>query len=130
MSRLRENLSTGLWWGTRYALVYSVVGVTIAIARRGTLEAYSLTLLQLIALYVAAGIGGGALTGLLLPFVRSQISAGVVGFVVTLPIMFMFGMAMYSDEIWSSEVTSAWIISAILLGPACGVGLWRIDHCR
>ena len=83
MARLRQNLSTGLWWGIRYAMVYSLVGGTIAIARPAVLESYGLTLPGLIALYLGGGIGGGALTGLLLPLVRGHLSAAVVGFIVS-----------------------------------------------
>lgn len=128
MSRRRGNLATGLWWGTRYAMVYSLVGITVAIVRPAVLESYGLSLPELIGLYIAGGIGGGALTGFLLPLVRGQLSAAVVGFVVALPLMFMFAAAMDPGEVWSFEVTLGWILSAALLGPLCGAGVWRVMH--
>lgn len=128
MSRLSENVSTGLWWGSRYAVVYSIVGTIIALARRSALQNYGLTLPQLIGLYVLGGISGGMITGLMLPLVRGQVSAAIVGFFVALPIMAMFGAAMYPNELWSSNffVTSA--LSAGLLGPLCGIGMWRVTN--
>ncbi len=126
MSRLRENLSTGVWWGSRYAFAYVVVGTIIALARRDVLESYGLTLPGLIGAYVAGGIGGGALTGLLLPLVRGQFSAAVVGFLVALPVMLMFSVAMSPPDLWSSEGILSWVISAAFLGPLCGAGLWRV----
>jgi len=128
VSPLRGNLSTGLWWGIRYALAYSVIGIAVAVARGGVPASYGLTLLQLIGLYVAGGIVGGALTGLLLPLVRGQLSAALVGFVVALPIMFMFAASMDPEELGSAEVTLAWLLSAAFLGPVCGAGLWQVIH--
>jgi hypothetical protein len=128
MPGFRDNISTGLWWGIRYAAAYSLVGTLIAVARRGTLAEYGLTLPWLVGLYVVGGIGAGALAGLLLPLVRGELTAGLVGFVVAAPVMFMFAVALNPADLWSYDTVLAWLLSAALLGPVCGVGLWRISR--
>lgn len=130
MSKPRSNLSTGLWWGSRYAMAYAVVGTIIAIVNPDALKAYGMTLLQLIGLYVASGLVGGAMFGLLLPLVQGQLSAAVVGFLVALPLMFMFGMAMYPEEVGSSLSIWTAVLSAFALGPICGALMWRSNWHR
>lgn len=93
MGGLERNLRTGLGYGVAYAAVYSAFVLVLALLAGERLFAGSGTSLVRVVLgYVAAGVGGGLVVGLLLPLGGTKLGAASVGFVAAIPVFFAFGM--------------------------------------
>jgi hypothetical protein len=131
MNSLRERVSTGLWWGIRYGIVFSCIAVTSLLARGwGVLAPYHLTLVGMVALYLSMGLIGGVLFGLLMPLGRALLGAVVLGMLVALPVAFLLVAVMSpADGYRKGEFLWDWI-GISLLGPVCGAAFWVLNQRR
>jgi len=100
----------------------------MAVANAEALRQRGPSVPTVIALYPVVRVGGGLLTGVLLPPARSMVCAAVVGLVVAVPLLLVLGIAGPPGEIVSSKGILSATITAVLLGPASGAGLWWVIH--
>jgi hypothetical protein len=120
IDRVRSTVGVGL----TMAAVYSVIASLVWIGNDGVLfESDDVSLFEVIGLYLASGLIGGALCGLLLPIARWRLGAVLLGVIVALPIYGGAAVLLDNDRITTSgKVILALIVSALVGG---GVGLWR-----
>lgn len=79
---------------------------------------------MVIAAYAIAGLIGGGVFGLLLPLGRTRLGAALLGLIVAVPVMHLVSLAVDLEGTPRLKVV---LLTAALLGPMCGVGLWYVN---
>jgi hypothetical protein len=129
MPETQRNVRRGIVWGACYAAVYSVFVLILAAVVGNRPFAHSQTSLgKVLLLYWLGGIGVGALIGALLKLGGTKLGAAFLGILGALPIMFGAGMATSPRSEWFTTVPTDAVISACVLGPLCGLGLWWVNR--
>jgi hypothetical protein len=119
MGGLERNLRTGMGYGVAYAAVYSAFVLVLALVVGERLFAGSGTsLVRVVFGYVAAGVGGGLVVGLLLPLGGTKLGAALVGFVAAIPVFFAFGMGGEPQPPLEVLLLDALPLAAIMGAPA------------
>lgn len=123
------RIRTGLEWGASFAAVYSAYVVVLWLFRgEAPFEKAETTVVEVILAYCLAGLVGGTVFGILLPLGRSRLGAAFLGFLVALPVTYALGMAVEAPDRWFSHLPVVAVLSALLLGPACGLSMWYVNR--
>jgi hypothetical protein len=118
-NKRRPNLAVGVLAGLAMAAITSLAAVVVYRVRGpAAFEAFGTTLTSAVALYFAAGIGGGAVVGLLLPLTAWRAGAALVGALAATPLYLGVAALMLPSDLWSGA------IAATLVGGIVGYGLW------
>jgi hypothetical protein len=125
MDSLGRRVSTGLRWGMRYAVVFSLMAVVATFVKGpAVLVPYRLTIGGIVALYLAMGLIGGVVFGVLMPLGRSLWGSVLLGLLVAIPVAFLVAVFVVPEGGYRrGEFLWCWI-SVSLLGPVCGAGFW------
>jgi hypothetical protein len=122
---MRDRLKTGIGWGWRFAAVYIVFVLGLFLLRGpGPFERSGTTLPMVIAAYAIAGMIGGGVFGLLLPLGRTRLGAAFLGLIVAVPVMHVVSLAV---DLEGAPRLTVVLLTAALLGPMSGVGLWYVN---
>lgn len=125
---LKHNLRIGVTWGVCYSIAYSAYAALLAaMGGEGSFRRANTTLSKVLLVYWVAGIGVGALVGLLLPLGRRPGGAAVLGFIGAIPVMLGVGMATEPSTNWLTTVPIDAIGTAAFVGPLAGLGLWWVN---
>ena len=127
LESMLENLRWGVAAGLFFAALYSLY-VTLLYLIRGPdpFDANETTLGQVIAVYFAGGIAGGAIVGVLRPLAKWRIGAAVVGVVAAVPVF--LGIALSLEGGLSGLDRGAWeavAFCSIFFGILGGNAMWR-----
>ena len=114
-----------------YAAVCSAVGVgSVLISGPSALRPYHLSVAGMVALYLACGIVGGSVFGLLMPLGRTLVGSVFLGLLVAIPIAVLMAMVVAPD-VAPGTGEFMWICAGVaLLGPVAGAGLWIVNNRR
>lgn len=126
MRHVLERALRGIKWGLMFASVLSLfVTAVYLFGGSAPFSAKGVTWAQVVLLYFAGGIVGGALVGLLLPLASTTtLGAGFVGWLASIPIG-AGGAMLVSGPVWSSEHTFLTAFMS-LGGIATGINLRRV----
>jgi hypothetical protein len=125
--RLRRFPILGLLGGALFALWAAFVN---AISQGAALGRSGLTLGQVAAVYLLAGVAGGTLVALGWPHGRiSLFRAALLGALGLAPMYALFALALGQGEPWREQVAFVVVVAA-LVGGAVGIKLWLDDHPR
>ena len=120
------NIRWGIRWGTTLASIYSLLALVINGLSAG--EAFSrkgITLGQTIALYMASGVIGGIVVGLLRPVMKTRFGASAVGVVAAIPLSVGISILRSgSPSGWNDETWVPTLITAGVLGGLGAQVLW------
>lgn len=120
-----DRLKAGITWGLCFVATYIVFVIGLFLLRGpGPFERSGTTLPKVVAAYAIGGLVGGAVFGILLPLGRTRVGAALLGLVVALPVMHVISLAVDLEGVPRLTVV---LLSAVALGPMCGVGLWYIN---
>lgn len=128
MKSVWKDLRWGTGWGLFIGVFYAIIGSAIYLFKDSPEVGY-LNLPSLVALYLLAGVGGGAIVGLFRPLIKRRIGAILVGIVAMLP-MGTGSIMLYKGPIsgWGALEVISVIGGSILLGGVGGSKLWTDLH--
>lgn len=121
MSALRResNPLLGVLAGVAAATFTILIVAAIVGVRGGAVfERFGTTLLGASALYLGAGVVGGAVVGLLLPITVWRAGSAVVGVLAAVPLYLGIAIVLPETDMWSG------LIAAVVIGGLVGYGLW------
>lgn len=122
--RMLRRVIDGVQIGLMFAAAYAVIAIVLFVLSKGAALDHSFSVLgRVIAVYVAAGIVGGAIFGLLQPIVQWAIGAAVLGTIVAIPAYVGMRIAVHGLAAWTRGDTSDVLVLSLLLGSIGGVGL-------
>jgi hypothetical protein len=122
---LSRNLRVGVALGLAFACCYAVYVLVLWLLRGAEpFREAGTTLAFVVASYFGAGLGSGAIVGLLLPLGRSRIGAALVGLFAAVPAFFAFGMAAEPGSAWFTSMPKYALIAAVVMGPPAGLIMW------
>ena len=101
----------------------------VGIHGRVAVNRLGLSVAQLIALYFAGGLAGGAAVGFLRPWVRNTLGAMAVGYVGAIPFAAGYFVLTIEPERWLSEGLILTLITS-LAGAGLGAVLWSDKDLR
>jgi hypothetical protein len=118
--RRKPNLKLGLFGGAFMGVFLSAIALAIvAIRGTGVLERLGhLSLGTVIATYLAGGLAGGAIFGLLLPLTTWRWGAVVVGTLVAAPFYFGIGFVLGNNDFLVGAICS------VFIGGGAGAVVW------
>lgn len=120
LPRLGANVLKGTGWGLFFGMGFWFLGLVPALARalRPSDEPWlrSVSLLDLLGLYLAAGLLAGTLVGALLPLSRWWLGRRLLGVVAFIPVTLMSAHALVGVRIWDAETTTTWVASGVIVG--------------
>ena len=129
MSSLSSRLKRGAAWGLGLGLGYSLLACVLYALRGGRVSrGVDVTLPEVVALYLVAGVLGGSLFGALSQIAVSRWSSALVGIVVTVPVF--VGSAILLDEPGISVFTTlaAIVVAAVCVGGVGGMVIWDTEN--
>jgi hypothetical protein len=129
MARLGRNLRTGLRWGVAYSAVYSAYVVGLWVFRGDApFEHNNTTLGAVLLAYWGSGVLVGAMVGILLPFGVTWYGAAVLGVLGAYPTLYLILVGMQPRSEWFTSVPLMALLGSTIVGPMCGIGLWRLNR--
>ena len=122
-----EPIPDRLRWGVRNGIGISLIYVAFA-ALQFLLNAhvratYGDTLVAITGVYLIGGCLGGAMVGLLLPFIRSRSACGIVGFLVVLPMAILIHSVWLTNSDWSPSRIVTVVFGSLMIGVPLGVSV-------
>lgn len=119
-----NRIKFGIKFGFRCALAYSVVACVIVAARGESVTAvYHTTLPLIVAAYLMAGIGVGALGGWLLPLAGTLPGTALLGALCGIPTFWCFAMAMDPPSAWLHSSLADAAVVGVVVGPLAALML-------
>jgi hypothetical protein len=116
----RPQIILGIVLGIAAALLTSVVAIVQYVVTNGAAFAqHGTTLWGVLRLYIAAGLLGGLLFGLLLPVARWRWGAALLGAIAMMPLYLGAAVLLGHEDLYSG------LIAALLVGGIVGYGLHR-----
>ncbi|HEX6038582.1 hypothetical protein [Longimicrobium sp.] len=76
--------------------------------------------------YLACGVGGGLVVGLLRPFIRNAWGAALIGFAAAVPCIIAFRVAVRGAGGWGPDDLLDVVVLSLVLGPLSGYRLWHM----
>jgi hypothetical protein len=123
---LGPDLKWGVSWGVWFAAGYSLLASALFFLE-GTLlgQASRFSFPAVISLYIAMGVIGGLIVGLLRPVARRRIGAIALGVLVGVVVYFFAGITTIGIQEFLSlpGVVSTLVIGSVI-GGACGYNSW------
>jgi hypothetical protein len=127
-----KNVARGIGFGVAFATLLTLwVTFLRSVGGPGAFERNQTTYEDVVRVYYAAGLLGGAIVGVLWPFRRSIIGAAIVGVLAIFPMYFGFSMQQAPRAEWftaDSLVANAFISS--IVGGSVGIGFWLKENPR
>lgn len=124
MSGLLHRCRTGVGFGLVLASIYSAYVIVVFVASDGAVfERRGLSLGSTLLTYLAGGIVGGILYGVLAPLARWRFGAFMVGYIVAIPVCLGAAVAL-PDVDFGSRVTWFALAIAPLAGGIVGYQQW------
>lgn len=123
---LSDDVRWGLKWGMSAAFFFSAwVGLVRAASGTEPFDEIGLALESVIAAYVAFGVVGGVILGLLRPLMKSQLGSALVGWIIA--IIVYCGLAlMTGTPPWQNGfILSVVLFIALIVGGTGGIVHWR-----
>lgn len=122
LSAVVNDITWGCAWGTGVAFVLSVF---VLVVRGGAMLAggggTAPGLLAVVGSYFLGGLLAGAVVGVLRPVGKTAWGAGLLGFVASTPVFFVFEYFDRGPQAWSTGRVTAMLLFASLLGVPVGV---------
>ncbi len=116
------SLRRGLWFGTGFAVCYSLIGILVYMARGETAYSTNHTSLGKILLaYWLCGLVAGLLVGGLSRFADSWLGAALVGSLVGIVVLWGLGMSVSPPRSWFGETLTNAVILGTVMGGAAGL---------
>jgi hypothetical protein len=127
-----KNLRWGVLSGIAFATLTSLWVGGLAILRGSVrFETYGLTIWQIMAVYFAGGVAGGAVVGLLRPVTKYRLGAALVGLVAAVPLAFAVEIALQGSPSHWGDLEWGFIkFFACVMGPAGGLIRWYQTYGR
>ena len=111
------------------AMVYFLLVLLIYVFRGSApFERAGTTLSQVSLGYLIGGLVGGVVFGLLLPLGKTRAGAALLGFVVAVPVIHVIMLAVDESALYGTSRLVITLLTAVILGPACGVAVWYMDR--
>lgn len=114
MRPTRENVVWGIWWGARFGLAFSIIGIIPALIRAGVGTGVwwqkGLSFVALMALYLTTGLLGGAILGLLRNLVPLWWGRRLIGALIGVQFMFAVRLLIYGWNGWNREEVVVWCV--------------------
>lgn len=113
-----ERVRIGVAWGVGLALVFCIYVIGLYILRGSEpFERVGSSLGKTLLAYLAGGVAGGAIVGVLFPFTRHWFGRSVVGILAAFAASLGIGMAMFGPPTgWMASHWFATSISAVFFG--------------
>jgi hypothetical protein len=122
-----EPFPNRLRWGVRNGIGISLVYVGFAalqfLFNMNLRATYGDTLVPIVGVYLIGGCLGGALVGLLLPFIRSRTVCGIIGFLVILPTAILTHYVWLTNADWGPSRIATVVFGSLLIGAPLGVSV-------
>jgi hypothetical protein len=129
---LRGDLKWGVTWGLWFAGGYSILALGLY-GLQGTLlgETSRFSLPLVILGYLAAGISGGSVVGLLRPVARGRVGATVLGAFIGVLVYFIAGITtLGARDLFTMPGLIATVVIGSVVGGACGQTSWTSGKKR
>ena len=125
--RIVRDVRWGIGWGLAFAAAFSLIALaSFALGDPRQFARMGVTPGTTVGAYAFGGAVGGTLVGLLRPLTRWRAGSGVVGVVACLPLSLGFLLAMRGPPShWTTSNVGAGVVTALLLGTACGTLWWE-----
>lgn len=121
-----KDLIWGCAWGAVLGVAYAGVGVGIVVLTWPAAIKSSWSQVPLIGLaYLGSGVLAGAVVGLLRPWVRTSLGAGIVGFLSAIPAVTLALLTSNKFAAWSGAETFSVLVTSIILGVPGGLACRR-----
>jgi hypothetical protein len=122
-----EPIPLRLRWGVRNGLGISLVYVAFValqfILNANMRATYADTLVPIVGVYLIGGCVGGAMVGLLLPFIRSRTACGIVGALVILPMAILLHYVWLTNADWRPSRIATVVFGSLMIGVPLGVSV-------
>lgn len=122
-----EPIPSRLRWGVRngagIALIYVLFATLQFVFNANVRSAHGDALVAIATVYLIGGCLGGAIVGLLLPFIRSRAACGMVGFLVILPMAILLHYIWLTNSDWSPDRIAAVLLGSLFIGVPLGVSV-------
>jgi hypothetical protein len=125
-----DDVAARVWLGTsrgfRAGLIFGCIAL-VADLLLGNLisERFGLTPVTATVIYLAAGLSGGAIVGLLLPAIRDGYSAALVAAAGFVPLIVMIRIALHGAAGWRAGEVFGLGLGALIMGSVWGPTVWR-----
>lgn len=122
-----KNIIWGVMWGVLAALVcMSVALIRYVLQGEAPFLANGTTFVKLAKAYLAGGIGGGLVVGLLRPIARFEVGAFILGILTVFPMYVAISIAMVGPiQSWDGGDWFIAIIASLVAGIFTGNEFWK-----
>lgn len=122
LKTIGERLAWGARWGAIVGSVYCGLAFLILLARGDEpFEQLEVTFFDTVLTYMAGGIIGGCIVGLMRPMARSRAGSATIGFFAALPVATMAGATQRSSSSSMVIEVAVTVIFALLVGVPVGL---------
>lgn len=112
------SLGQRLWWGARTGSIFGAMFVALAVLAfllggEETFEKLDTSLRGVALAYMVGGLGGGLITGALLPLTKRLVGAAFIGYVAFIPVGIMVVLVRSTRESFASGAVLTLVVALI-----------------
>jgi hypothetical protein len=127
---LAKNIKWGIGYGVVIAGIFSVwAGFVYVVNGTTAVQKYHASLLAVIGAYVACGVFGGVILGVLRPVSHTKVGNAVTGFAIGVACGPCFRIALDGISQWTLGDVG-WLLYTGIFGTVCAIATYKRGHAQ